>query len=79
MSGCFLTRLGKSLALLRWATAGGGLPLRFGSVFDVVDVADTVDGSERVEGEVVAFVEVADFDDILIERSATHVGMDAPD
>ena len=47
--------------------SGGVSSLRFGRAFDVVDVADSVNGSERLEGEVVAFVEVADFYDILIE------------
>ena len=38
-----------------------------------------MDRSESVQREVVAFVELADLHNVLVERAAAHIGMDAPD
>ena len=38
-----------------------------GTILNVVDVTNAVHRTERIEGEVVALVEVTDFYDVLIE------------
>ncbi len=38
-----------------------------GTILNIVDVTNAVHSTERIEGEVVALVEVTDFYDVLIE------------